>query len=661
MSWQAASLIVLGLAIVGGFAWFERSRPPARIVAAVAALAALGVAGRVVLAPIPNVVATTDVALLAGYALGGGPGFAVGALSGLVSNFWLGQGPWTPWQMAGWGLVGIGGAVLAKLSGRRLGRWQLAFWAAAAGFAYGALLDLSVMVSYGGEQSIDRYLALSARGIPFNVAHAAGNFTLMLAAGPAMVRMLDRYRDRFDFAWRDGPLGRATLGLLVALFISLPLLAPPGADAKAGGGSAKAWLLSTQNKNGGYGSSVDTESSVGMTGWAMLGMESAGLNPLDNERAGNTPVDYLRRNIVSVSSTGDLERTIVALAGAGKDTRAFGGRDLVGELRDRQNRDGSYQQQVNLTAYAILAMKAGGVETSKLQKPAKWLRKAQNKNGGWGSVDGAASEPDSTGAVLQALAAAPGSSGQIDSGVKWLRGAQHGTGGWSLTGGASSNTQSTAWAVQGLVAAGKNPAGFSPKGDNPYEYLKRRQREDGHYEYSSASDQTPVWVTAQGLSAAYSAKFPLSAVPRLPKPPQKDPTDSTGVGGTYTPFPSGTDSSSYDYSGSGLGNYYDNAAGSSSGTGSGGSGAGGAGTDGGQSIPGVTDGVSSSGAGRERIPANSGGLDPAAAAAAAATVAAADEPTDNFEAPATPVLLGGLGGLSALLGAGFIWYRRRLP
>ena len=101
MSWQAASLAILAVAIAGGFAWFERSRPPARIVAAVAALAALGVAGRLAFAPVPNLVATTDVALLAGYALGGGPGFAVGALSGLVSNFWLGQGPWTPWQMAG--------------------------------------------------------------------------------------------------------------------------------------------------------------------------------------------------------------------------------------------------------------------------------------------------------------------------------------------------------------------------------------------------------------------------------------------------------------------------------------------------------------------------------------------------------------------------------
>lgn len=645
MSWQLASLIVLTVAIAGGFAWFERSRPPARIVAAVAALAALGVAGRLVFAPIPNVVATTDVALLAGYAIGGGPGFAVGALSGLVSNFWLGQGPWTPWQMAGWGMVGVGGAVLARISGRRLGRWQLALWAGLAGFAYGALLDLSVMVSYGGEQSLDRYLALSARGIPFNVAHAAGNFTLMLAAGPAMVRMLDRYRDRFEFTWREGPLGRTALCILLALCLAAPALIPTDADARAGGGAAKSWLIKAQNKNGGFGTDPGTDSSVGMTGWAMLGMESAGLNPKDCKRAGNSPIDYLRRNAGSITTTGDLQRTILALVGADVDPRSFAGRDLVGELRDRQNPDGSYQQQVNLTAYAILAMKAGGVEKKRTKKPAKWLRAAQNKNGGWGSVAGGASEPDSTGAVLQALEVAPGSGNQIDAGVKWLRDAQHGTGGWSLTKGASSNTQSTAWAVQGIVAAGRNPGRFRVSGSSPFDYLEKRQQDDGSYEYSSKSDQTPVWVTSQGLSAAFEVRFPISPVARLPKP-ERNPDDGTGTdsGGTY-PGTTGTGNYDFGNSGTGFDDLYPGAgAGSGSGKGSDNGAA-----DAGQGIPGGADGA----AGRQRIPANSGLEED--------LTTTEESSDDKFEAPATPVLLGGLGGLSAALGAGFLWCRRRLP
>ena len=188
MGWQAASFALLALVVVGGIFWYERSRPSSRIVALVAALAALAVAGRLVLAPIPNVVATTDIALITGYALGGAPGFAVGALAAPVSNLWLGQGPWTPWQMAGWGLCGLAGAALAAGSGRRMGRLGLAVSCAAAGFAYGALLDLSTMVTYGGEQSLERFLAISARGLPFNIAHAAGNVALALVKRRATIR-----------------------------------------------------------------------------------------------------------------------------------------------------------------------------------------------------------------------------------------------------------------------------------------------------------------------------------------------------------------------------------------------------------------------------------------------------------------------------------------
>ena len=105
------------------------------------------------------------------------------------------------------------GAGLAALTGRRLGRVGLAVACGLVGFAYGALLDLSLMVTYGGEQSLDRYLALSARGLPFNVAHAAGNVAFALVAGPALVRMLTRYRTRFEFAWKQGaaPAGASLL------------------------------------------------------------------------------------------------------------------------------------------------------------------------------------------------------------------------------------------------------------------------------------------------------------------------------------------------------------------------------------------------------------------------------------------------------------------
>ena len=270
------------------------------MVALVAALAALAVAGRLVFTPIPNVVATTDIVLITGFAVGAAPGFAVGALAAAISNLWLGQGPWTPWEMAGWGMVGLGGAALGAVTGRRIGRFGLAVACGLAGFAYGALLDYSVMVSYGGEQSLDRYLAISARGLPFNVAHAAGNVVLALAAGPALVRMIARYRDRFDFRWR--PAGAAPLVLLAALAIAIAV--PARADAA----SAVGWLESAQSSDGGFGTGQGASSSATMTGWAVLGFEAAGRSPFAVRNGGATPIDYLRREAGGLSAAGDLER-----------------------------------------------------------------------------------------------------------------------------------------------------------------------------------------------------------------------------------------------------------------------------------------------------------------------------------------------------------------
>jgi energy-coupling factor transport system substrate-specific component len=519
VSWQAAVLGMLVLTLVGGFAWYERSRPPSQIVALVAALAAISVAGRVALSPIPNVVPSTDIALIAGYTLGGAPGFAVGALTGLISNFWLGQGPWTPWMMAGWGMTGLLGAGLALATRRRVGRAGLAAFCALAGFAYGALLDYSVMFGFGGEQSLDRYLAISARGLPFNVAHAAGNAVLAFVAGPAMVRMLLRYRRRFEFAWKPALRGTArpkgaTAGaacLLVALLMAAPaVVGGPPADASGGGsGAAVAWLRDAQNGDGGFGFAPGEESSPAMTGWAVLGLEAAGVNPLDVDHGDATPIGYLAGTLGQISTTGDIERTILLLRGAGLNPRDFQGHDLVTRLLARRGGDGSWGEQVNPTAFGVLALKAAG-STSGNSRSAGWLRGAQNDDGGWGFAAKSASDPDSTGAVLQALAAA-GGGGALRRGVSYLRGVQRSGGGFALASG-SVNSQSTAWAAQGLLAAGVSPASVRSGGD-PLTYLASTQARDGHYRYSATSDQTPVWVTGQALLAVSGVAFPLDPVP----------------------------------------------------------------------------------------------------------------------------------------------------
>ena len=527
MSWQLASFLVIGAVLVAGFAWYERSRPPSQTVALVAALAALAVAGRLALAAIPNVVATTDIVLIAGYSVGAAPGFAVGALAGVVSNFWLGQGPWTPWQMAGWGMVGVAGAGLRILTRGRAGRITLASACGLAAVFYGALLNFSLMASYGGEMSFDRFLVLEGRAVPFDAAHAIGNVTLALLAGPAMIRMLVRFRERFEWRRagaepRRAPAGAAAgaVTALLALAICLPLLAPARAQA-ADVDAAATWLVAAQNGDGGFGTSPGAESSTAMTGWAMLGLEAAGRNPLDVSKGGTTPIGFLTRKAGDITSTGDLARTILALVGAGVEPRNFANRNLLKELRGRMRKTGSFEGWPNATAFGILALRAGGSPAG-LEESLSWLRKVQNDDGGWGSVPGAQSDADSTGAVLQVI------HGKArDRAIRYLRRHQRSGGGFATGGSGPVNSQSTAWAVQGMLAAGVDPASIHEGGGNGLDYIDRRQASDGHFRYSKSSDQTPVWVTGQVLVAAASDSYPLAAVPREPASSEPAPSGTT--------------------------------------------------------------------------------------------------------------------------------------
>ena len=101
------------LAVGVYFAGFEASRPALRQIMPTVVLAALAAAGRLLFAPVPSFKPVSAVCILAGAVFGRRSGFLVGALAALVSNFFLGQGPWTPWQMYAWGLVGYLAGVLA--------------------------------------------------------------------------------------------------------------------------------------------------------------------------------------------------------------------------------------------------------------------------------------------------------------------------------------------------------------------------------------------------------------------------------------------------------------------------------------------------------------------------------------------------------------------
>jgi len=194
-----AVLLAAFAVVAAGFAWLEGGTISARDLTLVATLGGLAAAGRVLFAPIPSVQPVTVIVAASGVALGPRRGFAVGALAALASNFFLGQGPHTPWQMLAWGGCGLLGGMLRPAL---RGRLAFAAFTVVLGFAFGSVMD--VWLWYGFYPHTEAaLLARLAAGLPFNVAHAAGNVVLALVAGPELRRVLERFerRSRTEVVW----------------------------------------------------------------------------------------------------------------------------------------------------------------------------------------------------------------------------------------------------------------------------------------------------------------------------------------------------------------------------------------------------------------------------------------------------------------------------
>jgi energy-coupling factor transport system substrate-specific component len=490
MTWTFAAFAILFGALAAGFAWYERSRPTSRILALVATLAALAALGRIAFAPLPNIKPTTDIVVLAGFALGAAPGFAVGATAALTSNLFFGQGPWTPWQMVGWGLCGVLGALLARATRGDANRWQLAATCALAGGIYGVLLDVHDWLVYAPQQTAAQYAVVAGTSLPFNLAHIAGNVVFAATLGPALLRILTRFRARCQIDWR--PLAPAAAALLAALVVLQA--APPPAQASVSSDALR-FLERAQNRDGGWGQARGAASTPLYSSWVLIGQGAA-----RNGRCDAAGVRYVRRR--SVTGTGDIERTILALRACRRATRSLDAR-----LRGRQRSDGSFNALTNLTSFGIFAMRAAGVSphNSRVRRAAAFIARQQNRDGGFSFARrGSGSGIDDTAAAVQALVAAgrSRSRGPVARAVRFLRARQQPSGGFGATPRLAANAQSSAWVVQAFAAAGVDTR-------RPLAYLRSLQGSDGSVRYSRTSRQSPVWVTAQALTAFARKPLPV--------------------------------------------------------------------------------------------------------------------------------------------------------
>ena len=192
------SLLIIIYTMVPFFMVFEKRKPKARELVVIAVLSAIAVAGRAAFIFIPFFKPLVAIVIITGVAFGGEAGFLCGAMSGFVSNFIFGQGPWTPWQMFAFGIAGFIAGVLYNKGILKKNRLVLSiFGAVIVMVIVGPLLDMCALFTMTSVVNAQNALALLISGLPVNAIHAAATFIFLIIISKPMFDKLDRIKLKY--------------------------------------------------------------------------------------------------------------------------------------------------------------------------------------------------------------------------------------------------------------------------------------------------------------------------------------------------------------------------------------------------------------------------------------------------------------------------------
>ncbi len=190
------SMIVVLLACVPFFLQFERRKPHAREIMIIAVMSAISVAGRVAFAWVPAFKPVTAITAITGFKMGPEAGFLTGAVSAIASNMLFGQGPWTPFQMFTWGIIGYIAGWLGKTSLMET-KIGLILYGIIAGVLFSFIMDIWTVMSYDGAFSWTRYLQAAGTALPFTLAYAVSNVVFLLLLTKPIGEKLERIQIKY--------------------------------------------------------------------------------------------------------------------------------------------------------------------------------------------------------------------------------------------------------------------------------------------------------------------------------------------------------------------------------------------------------------------------------------------------------------------------------
>jgi energy-coupling factor transport system substrate-specific component len=188
------------LSLVLSYAYFEKSKLGTKEIALIATLSTFAAAARAAFAALPNIKPTTFIVAVSGYVFGPYEGFLIGSTAGFISNIFLGQGPWTPWQMFSWGLIGAISGFLGKRK-NRLSAESFSIICFIYGFLFNWIMNLWHVLGFIKPLNLKTIALAYLSGLTFDVMHAASSFIFCMLFYDSFLKVLKRFKRRLEITY----------------------------------------------------------------------------------------------------------------------------------------------------------------------------------------------------------------------------------------------------------------------------------------------------------------------------------------------------------------------------------------------------------------------------------------------------------------------------
>lgn len=191
------SFVIVLLTIIPFLLTFEKKDASIRYLVVIAVMTALSVVGRFLFAAIPGFKPVTAIVILTAAYFGAEAGFLVGALTALISNIYFGHGPWTPFQMFAWGMIGFITGLPYIRNMLINNKIILVLFGLFAGVFFSLLMDVWTVLSIDGLFNVKRYITVVGLSVPFMVTYAVSNVIFLLVTVKPIGDKLERIKTKY--------------------------------------------------------------------------------------------------------------------------------------------------------------------------------------------------------------------------------------------------------------------------------------------------------------------------------------------------------------------------------------------------------------------------------------------------------------------------------